>query len=401
LGLLEFTLLLQQPMTTPLNLEAVTQALDEHEQRIRIKKLMLGACRNRWENDSRKINQLELSALVRELYERSPNLERLSWILIHVVSRVNKIALYFSIAHFVFCQLRLLYPDPHAELSAIHQHLVRSYSRQSSVRYLIDRQFMGYLKTTITKYSSLSRAKILVFSALTYKFQYSTQYWNLLNQQDFDRLFCKFFLTCSTLEEIEFKLKASATYVEDRNKNHEVAVAIVNVIRQFYQELQNSNKFKLSAQPKSHETSNMAIELPNLSQNSLNFESDDESTEMRFSSPVESDVHSTVPEVIYTAQTQLADAEPPIDRGAKKTALEEAAQVLLQSKVQEIQTELEQQMQDLEAFLERSCHSLDPTSYRDLKYKILREFLQEIQQTSAKYLDVLNSLELDTPHPKR
>jgi hypothetical protein len=378
-------------MTTPLNLEAVTQALDEHEQRIRIKKLMLGACRNRWENDPKKINQLELSALVRELYERSPNLERLSWILIHVVSRVNKVTLYFSIAHFVFCQLRSLYPNPHDELSTIHRHLARSYSRNSSVQHLIDRQFMSYLKAAITKYSSLSRAKILVFSALTYKFKYSTQYWNLLNQQDFDRLFRKFFLTCSTLEEIEFKLKGSATYVEDRDKNHEVAVAIVNVIRQFYQELHNSNKFKLTAHSKSHETSNMAIELPNLSQNTSNFESDDENTEMKFSSPVESDPHSTVPEVIYTAQAQLAEVFP--IRTAKKTALEEAAQALSQSKVQEIQVELEQQMQDLEAFLERSCHSLDPASYQELKYRILREFLQEIQQTSAKYLDVLNSLE--------
>lgn len=384
-------------MTTPLNLETVTQALDRHEQRIRIKKLMLGACRNRWENDPKKLNQLELSALVREMYERSPNLERLAWMLIQVVGRVNKVTLYFSIAHFIFGQLRSLYPEPYTELNSIHQHLAQNYSRHSAVRHLIDRQFMSYLKTTITKYSSLSRAKIIVFSALTYKFKYSTQYWTLLNQQDFDSLFRKFFLTCSTIEEIEFKLKGSATYVEDRDKNHEVAAAIVNVIRQFYQELKNSNKFKLnsksSSSSKSNETPNMTIEFQNISSPNSNFESDDENTEVNFSTPVESDLHSTVPQGVYTAQAQLAEDLPCFSHATRKTALEEAAQVLSHSKVQDIQVVIEQQMQDLEAFLERSGHSMDADSYQKLKYKILREFLQNIQQTSAKYLDVLNALE--------
>jgi hypothetical protein len=362
-------------MTTRPNLEAVAQELDKHEQRVRIKKLLLGACRKRWENNLHTLDSIELSALLRELYNLAPSLEKLTWVLINVVSRVNKLTAYFTLAHAIFCALRYTYPDSQIELNSIHQELTQNYGKQNSIEQLAIRKFLTYLKASIVKQTSLSQAKILIFSALTYQFNYSTQYWTLLNQQDFDSLSRKFFFTCTTLEEIEFKLYGAATYLEGANKNRETADLILKAVRTFYRNLQTSDRFN----GLSIEVLNPTVQSSIKTEAKPFFESDEERTEIRLNGvPIgDSPPIATVSRLIQEV----------------KTKIQEEARALSQSKVNNIRSLIEEHMQELEDFLEQSCHAIESDRYLSLKYNILIGFLDAVQGTSVKYLEILKSLE--------
>ena len=77
----------------------VVKDLEEHEQTLRIKKLIFCACRNSWENNTTNLDKVALKDLVQELRALNPNIDQLRSAMDRVVETLNRQELYSSIAN--------------------------------------------------------------------------------------------------------------------------------------------------------------------------------------------------------------------------------------------------------------------------------------------------------------
>lgn len=223
-------------MKTATDIDDIVKTLEQNQFNIRIKKLIACACYKRWETDLNKLQNMSFYKLIDDLYRLAPNLEKLSAIFIRIVDRINKKYIYFSIATQILRILKDLYPLSH--LNLIHSKIKIANDKLKYIPALFDWKFLIDLKFKISRYTSLSRSKILIFSALNYEFQYSTKDWDLLNHQEFDDLVRNFFYDCETIEELKFRLYGAANYLEDREKNIELANIILESTKVFYTYLQ-------------------------------------------------------------------------------------------------------------------------------------------------------------------
>ncbi|WP_052128950.1 adenylate/guanylate cyclase domain-containing protein [Neosynechococcus sphagnicola] len=90
----------------------IAQNLSHTEHRLRVKKLLLYACRNIWEPDPIKLGQLQLQELLPQLLYAAPTLIHLQTLLYDIVGGLNKQAEYFPIASWILYQVEPLYPQP-------------------------------------------------------------------------------------------------------------------------------------------------------------------------------------------------------------------------------------------------------------------------------------------------
>jgi hypothetical protein len=92
-------------------LDSVTQELAQSQSFLRIKKLLIYACNNVWENDPDRLSQYQLSALVKSLLEIAPTPEQLKIHLARVVKTLNKQAEYTLVANAIANQCHRLYAE--------------------------------------------------------------------------------------------------------------------------------------------------------------------------------------------------------------------------------------------------------------------------------------------------
>ena len=88
--------------------------LEEHQQSLRIKKLVFCACKNYWENDPNVLNTFLFKHLIIELWELNPNLERLKISINRLVNTLNRKDVYSVIGQIIINQLEKLYQNPYA-----------------------------------------------------------------------------------------------------------------------------------------------------------------------------------------------------------------------------------------------------------------------------------------------
>ncbi|MGP1375202.1 MAG: adenylate/guanylate cyclase domain-containing protein [Almyronema sp.] len=101
---------------TPLNfdtpLDATVQALKQHANSRRIKKLLFGTCQNGWENDPAILAKFELKELLQTLLDRYPTLDALKQAISRTVSGLNRQQIYGAVADIIVTQVEPLYPSP-------------------------------------------------------------------------------------------------------------------------------------------------------------------------------------------------------------------------------------------------------------------------------------------------
>ncbi|MDB9312095.1 hypothetical protein PN462_03200 [Spirulina sp. CS-785/01] len=96
--------------TPPSPLTNIAQSLDQHEQSLRIRKLLFCACYNQWENNIQPLLQLDLIELLKTLQSRHSSTNELSTTLYNIVGNLNRKVAYSQLANFIIEQLQGLYP---------------------------------------------------------------------------------------------------------------------------------------------------------------------------------------------------------------------------------------------------------------------------------------------------
>ncbi len=93
-------------------IDAIARELEQHENATRIKKLIVYASQERWENDIIILERYQLRDLIQEIINSKPTLEQLSSDLDELVKTLNRQTEYYAIANIIINQLGKLYSEP-------------------------------------------------------------------------------------------------------------------------------------------------------------------------------------------------------------------------------------------------------------------------------------------------
>lgn len=89
--------------------DEITRNLSSHANLLRIKKLMFYICRNQWESEQFRLEELNLKALIQELHQVAPTQERLRHLLRDAVKNLSKQAEYLRIADTIAAEFSRFY----------------------------------------------------------------------------------------------------------------------------------------------------------------------------------------------------------------------------------------------------------------------------------------------------
>lgn len=358
-------------------LDDIVKDLERNDNLIKIKKLLLCSWQGKWENDEKKLEALDLSVLVKEVYKIAPTYGDLKSTLIQVVKKLNKKVQYFLIANTLIQKLSKLYPESVAKRKRIRTQLRQL---KKGVKYPYD---LYDLKYSISRESTLRLAKILVFSALNYKFAYSTQDWATLDSLEFDELVRSLFYACETPEDLEFRLYGTAACLEDPEKQLKTASIIVESMLPYYQYLQKGRDITEDVD----EDEITELQLAINSRNNTNLVLSD-------STKAEQDNDSANFVLVTTKEEVKVGGEEndiKLSESLKKQLeIEASVRGIVKQRVEEVVKTIENSVRDLEVYLDQQWHEEISDVYLPFKYQTLRNFVQDIQ---LKSLEILQKLE--------
>lgn len=107
----------ESAMSVLVLLDEIASALERESDRIRIRKLIFCACKNRWENNKDILLNSNLPDLLLELYQNNTTIEKLTESLYKIVQQLNRKTEYSTIANTIIAQLSQLYEETNEEMT--------------------------------------------------------------------------------------------------------------------------------------------------------------------------------------------------------------------------------------------------------------------------------------------
>lgn len=271
---------IQQPLLSQQSYGAIAPLLEQDPDQLRIKKLLILACKHYWETDPTRLNQFSLSDLIQELHNLAPTLETLKAVLENSVKTLSKRTEYTLIAHKISHVFQPLYLTDSTTTSAstpgsstnisetsaailaiaadatealtpsLHNGLDNAldsipdsaeinYSAANNAKvhpkpsaqptqthseaefgYIRQRQDLANLfnlRLEIMQYTSPFQAKVLLFSLLHEPFKFTAEHDLILRQHELDDLLRILIQTYKLLADLELKLNSTANSLSLEN----------------------------------------------------------------------------------------------------------------------------------------------------------------------------------------
>ena len=104
----------------------IARELEENRNSLRIKKLLVYVCQERWENDSQILNRWNVADLIQDLRDSYSSLEKLSAALKQQVQTLNRQAEYVVVSKMILKALQKLYTDDSEITNVKSAKMVRS-----------------------------------------------------------------------------------------------------------------------------------------------------------------------------------------------------------------------------------------------------------------------------------
>jgi hypothetical protein len=235
-------------MQTLSSLDEVANNLEQHENSIRIKKLIFCACKNIWENNQDILDGFKFSELIQELCSLNPTIDNLKYSLAEVVKTLNKQTEYSLVANVIVQELEKIYTNSEESTGIIfkqpHQQenkISANYQSTLPQKNEIKSQYNQFdLRQNIMKYTNPLRAKIVLFSVFYNKFNFNEEDWLKLKAYELDSLLQKLFDSCSTIKEIESKLNIAVLALGNSDENIQAASAVIRSMESLYTNISSS-----------------------------------------------------------------------------------------------------------------------------------------------------------------
>jgi len=235
-------------------LEEVLDSLEQDNNVLRIKRLILFTCHDSWSNDVNEVKALQMRQLVRELMIMFPDLNMLKHKLNNNVKQLSKQSDYLLAADNIIDSLGFLYTLrdegtlPHSflnpEVSSVSPNDAQTtrndaFERNDSdtiphkpnLKYLTN---LFDLRAEISRNVSPLHAKILLFSSLNYRFSPHERDWSALYTYDIDDLIQLIFQTYETIEALEKRFAEVSLTLDQPEDAKRASAVILQAIRPFY-----------------------------------------------------------------------------------------------------------------------------------------------------------------------
>lgn len=211
-------------------LPQIIQDLKQHEDSLRLKKLLFYLCQQVWENEQTKIDNADWQSLIVELVNKKSTFASLKKYIHGMAKTTNKPKRYLLVADILIIYLEKIYfveEDVTAACLAKFQEIP---SQKETPKPYDPYKIRAEIIANINPL----RAKILLFSALYEQFNFSNQDWVSLKSQQLDELIQNLVDICPTFTELVSKLEATAGALQEVDENRKVARVISQSLKPFY-----------------------------------------------------------------------------------------------------------------------------------------------------------------------
>lgn len=433
-------------------LDEVVCELEQDVNISRIKRIIFFACKDFWENDVRQLASTDLGILIQEMCAKYSKLEDIEAVLNNIVSKVNKKTEYALVADLIICQLSRLYEfedftnletsisrfggqNAPAFQDEFSSEIPSSEESERNPGNLFD------VRQKILQQTNPLRAKILIFSTLYHEFTFSDRDWLLLKTQELDTLLRQLFNVCPTLGELESQLYRTVNNLENTNENDSSASVIIKAMSPCYANIQQEKRDRAEDAAREDFPSedcdqtgliNNVYEKTNQSESRSNYLETGDITHIIQAAPAHYNYDPQnsylVPKVAELSQFQQAEissnsltddfkhelpktvqyeenpttietAVPvvaPINISEsikQKLGLEEEIKSLVIESANSTTTKIENIFSDLESALNRQFSTESAEERLYWKYKVLRDYVGEVQGFTYKLIKILSELE--------
>ena len=216
--------------------------IDIDAQQIRLKKLLLYAYQDVWENDLSQLNSVDWLSLLRELISFMPTFPQLIALIQEAVQRVSKPTEYVVIGNLLLTKLERLYPDSFSAIApVINQPNNQSYqSYQSDRKIPFDPKIaddLFDLRLELMRFTNSMRTKILLFSVLYYPFDPDRDNWHDLRTHRLDGLLRQLFYAYPSFIKAEKSIWKTARSLNESTAYAQSANYILQAIKVLYDQL--------------------------------------------------------------------------------------------------------------------------------------------------------------------
>lgn len=215
------------------NLDLLTQVIQnlaQHENSLQLKKLLFYICQQVWENEQTKLDNADWHNLIQELVSKKPTLVSLNKYIYGMARTTNKPKKYLLIANTLVNQLEKIYLVEEDVTQAFLANFQETFNNKQNLEtydpYKIRLEILGNTNPL--------RAKILLFSALEERFNFSSQDWASLKSQQLDELIQNLVDICPTFTELVTKLEFTAGILQEFDENIKAARVICQSLKPFY-----------------------------------------------------------------------------------------------------------------------------------------------------------------------
>ncbi len=433
-------------------LDEVICELEQDVNISRIKRIIFFACKEFWENDVEQLANTDLGILIEELCAKYSKLEDIEAVLNSIVSKVNKKSEYALVADLIICQLSRLYEfedftnletnisrfggqNAPAFQDEFSSNIPSGEENERNPGNLFD------VRQKILQQTNPLRAKILIFSTLYHEFTFSDRDWLLLKTQELDTLLRQLFNICPSLGELESQLYRTANNLENTDENDSSASVIIKAMSPCYANIQQekrdqaediitedipsqdcdqtrliNNVYEKTNQSESRDDYFEAGDITRIIQASpVHYHYDPQNSylvpgvaelsqfqEAEISSnSLTDDFQHELPKTLqYEETSTIVEVSVPsaatlnISESIKqKLGLEEEIKSLVIESANSATTKIEKIFSDLESALNRQFSTESAEERLYWKYKVLRDYVGEVQGFTYKLIKILSELE--------
>ncbi|NJK35882.1 MAG: serine/threonine protein kinase [Oscillatoriales cyanobacterium SM2_2_1] len=221
---------------TPSIYEPVFAAIAADPQQLRLRKLLLYACRDLWESDPEVLDNVDWEGVTRELVETCPTLESLRAWLDEVVTNLSKPIEYGAIADLLVEKFMPLYDQM---ILPMEQGSSNLFGDELPIK--LPPEFLGDLsdpRFELMNAANPFRVKLLLSSFLNLSSNpEDAANWPELRRVELVVLLRQVFFACVSLDELDNKLQQIARLFSQPETYLQVASQVVRALRPLYQQL--------------------------------------------------------------------------------------------------------------------------------------------------------------------
>jgi hypothetical protein len=233
--------------------EEIFADLEQREDIHRIKKLILFTCHDFWADESYDLDATPIGDLITEMVDIIPSLEKLKELLNTHVKKLNKQAEYYLAADMIIDTISPIYANREPEEQTTENGPLESTPDETSAEiiYYEDSEYdyhqlaapekLNYIprpfdvREEIARQVSPLQAKILLFSALHFRFNPQDRDWSQLSAYILDDLLLQLLRKCDTLQVLEAKLEDAASKLPNPEENRYVGAVIAGAMKHLYE----------------------------------------------------------------------------------------------------------------------------------------------------------------------